>query len=63
MTDKSHDEQVERWAKYVRDNPKAWKSKFKLFLDAQFVMMKRFYEKLAETEEGKKTILKLKNVK
>ena len=25
MRDKSHEEQIERWAKFVRENPNEWK--------------------------------------
>ena len=59
MRDKTHDEQIERWADYVRENPDKWKSKFKPFLDAQIIMARRFYKKLAETPEGREKIKKL----
>jgi len=63
MRDKTHDEQVERWAKYVKDNPSGWKLKLKPFLDAQIIMAERFYSRLANTKEGQKKILMLKNLK
>ena len=53
---KTHDEQVERWAKFVRDNPDKWKAKLKPFLDSQIIMARRFYAKLAETKEGREKI-------
>ncbi|MFA4953175.1 MAG: hypothetical protein WC584_03060 [Candidatus Pacearchaeota archaeon] len=56
MRDKTHDEQIERWAKFVRDNPDKWKEKIKPFLDSQILMARRFYLKLAESEEGRKKI-------
>lgn len=61
MRDKSHEEQIERWAKYVKENPDKWKSRLKPFLDSQIIMAQRFYRKLAETEEGKKKISELMN--
>ena len=62
--DKSHDEQIERWAVFVRDNPGEWKSKIKPFIDAQIIMSRRFYKNLSETEEGKRKIeLLIKNRK
>lgn len=61
--DKSHDEQIIRWAEFVRDNPDRWKAKHKAFIDAQILMARRFYNKLAETEEGKQKILELKGIK
>ncbi len=62
MRDKSHIEQVERWAKYVKNNPD-WKLKLKPFLDSQIIIARRFYSKLSETEEGRKKILELKGIK
>ena len=61
--DKSHSEQIERWAEFVRDNPDKWKPKFKDFIDAQIIMSRRFYKKLAETEEGREKIRLLRNLK
>lgn len=63
MRDKTHTEQIERWAKYVKNNPKKWKIKLKPFLDAQIIMSRRFYSKLSKTNEGKEKILLLRNLK
>ena len=60
--DKSHAEQIERWANYVKDNPD-WKLKLKDFLDAQIIMARRAYKKLAETSEGREKIKELKGLK
>ena len=62
MRNKTHNEQIERWAKYVKDNPSWWKEKLKPFLDAQIIMSRRFYSKLAETKEGRKKIELLRNI-
>ena len=62
MRDKTHDEQIERWAEYVRTHDD-WKARLKPFLDAQIIMAQRFYKKLAETEDGRKKILELKKLK
>lgn len=59
MRDKSHDEQIKRWAEYVRDNPTKWKSKVKPFIDSQILMSRRFYENLAKTPEGRAKIKEL----
>ena len=58
MRDKSHEEQLERWAEYVKNNPD-WKIKLKPFLDSQIIIARRFYKKLAETEKGREKILEL----
>jgi hypothetical protein len=61
--DKTHIEQIERWAEFVRDNPDKWKIKFKEFIDSQIIMSRRFYKKLAETEEGREKIKILRRLK
>ncbi|MEK6892731.1 MAG: hypothetical protein AABX07_00855 [Nanoarchaeota archaeon] len=52
---KVHESQIERWAEYLRTHSN-WKKKLKPFIDAQFIMAKRFYNKLSKTEEGRKKI-------
>jgi len=63
MRDKTHDEQVIRWAEFVRDNPDKWKAKLKPFLDAQIIMAMRFYKKLAETEDGREKLRELRSLR
>jgi len=63
MRDKTHLDQVERWAKYVKENPDKWKSKVKPFLDSQIITSRRFYKNLAQTEEGRKKIIELRKLK
>jgi hypothetical protein len=62
MRDKTHDEQIERWAEYVRTHDD-WKIKLKPFLDAQIIMARRFYGELGKTEEGKKKIFELREMR
>ena len=61
MREKSHEDQIERWAKYVKENPDKWKAQLKPFLDSQIIMARRFYKKLAKTTEGKLKIDELLN--
>lgn len=61
--DKTHNEQIERWARFVKDNPLEWKKKLKPFLDAQIIMSRRFYKKLAETPEGREKINRLRHLR
>jgi len=61
MRDKSHSEQVERWAKYVKNNPD-WRKKFKAFSDSQIIIARRVYEKLSKSEEGRKKIKLLRKL-
>ena len=62
MRDKTHEEQIKRWAKFVKDNPLKWKKELKPFLDSQIIMARKFYAKMAETKEGRKKIERLKNL-
>ena len=62
MRDKTHIEELERWARYVKGNPGKWKSKLKPFLDSQIIMARRFYKNLGKTQEGKEKITILKNL-
>lgn len=62
MRDKTHSEQIKRWAEYVKSHPKKWKGKLKPFLDAQIIISKRFYSNLAKTEEGRKKIVILRRL-
>jgi len=62
MRDKTHAEQIERWAKYVKENPSKWKKNLKPFLDSQIIMSRRFYSKLAEAKDGKKKIEILRKI-
>ena len=63
MRDKTHIDQVERWARYVKENPDKWKLKIKSFINSQILMSRRFYKSLAQTEGGKDKIIKLRNLK
>ena len=64
MRDRTHMEQVERWAKFVRDNPRSvWKKEVGPFVDAQIIMANRFYERLAKTKGGMEKIRKLRGMK
>ncbi len=63
MRDKTHGEQIERWAEYVRTHSVSeWKAHLKPFLDGQIIMANRFYKKLAETAEGRKKIEELRKI-
>jgi len=63
MRDKTHSEQIERWAEHVKNNPKSWKKELKPFLDSQIIMARRFYNKLAQTPEGRRKIIEIRKLK
>lgn len=58
MRDKSHDEQIERWARFVRDNPDKWREEHTNFINAQINKANRFYSGL-----NLNVIKKLRNIK
>ncbi len=64
MRDKSHSEQVTRWAEYVKKHPRSvWIKEVKSLIDSQIIMANKFYERLAETERGIEKIRKLRERK
>lgn len=62
MRDPSHMEQVERWAKYVRDNSD-WKKQHTEFINAVYGKAKDAIEKIAKQKDGREKLIKLYNVK
>jgi len=53
MRDRTHLEQIERWGKFVRENPDSWKKEHTKFIDAQIRKSWRVYEKLERSRGGK----------
>lgn len=62
MRDKTHAEQIERWACYVKDNPD-WKKKLKPFLDAQIIIARRCYAKIRKLPNGEDKIRRLREIR
>lgn len=60
---KSHLDQVERWAKFVRENPNKWQEHHTKFINSLFLNHEEFFKKLASTPNGKEKILKLRKLK
>ncbi len=59
VRDKTHNEQIDRWAKYVRENPNNWKKEFNQFIDGQYAIARRFYEHLLKSKEGREKLREL----
>lgn len=58
--DKTHEEFLERWAAFVRDNPRSeWYPQLADFIDSQISMANRFYERLAK-EKGAEFVKELR---
>ena len=62
MRDKSHNDFIERWAEYVRNNPK-WKKYQTMFINAQYEKFERFINNLAKTKQGQKKIVEIYGIK
>ena len=61
MRDKSHMDSIERWAEFVRNNPREkWKPLLNAFINAQYEKADEFYKRLEKTEEGRKILDRLK---
>ena len=64
MRDKTHMEQVERWAKFVRNNSRSkWKPRLNAIINAQFEIASRFFKKMAESDEGRGILKRLREEK
>ncbi|PIN88049.1 hypothetical protein COV12_00555 [Candidatus Woesearchaeota archaeon CG10_big_fil_rev_8_21_14_0_10_32_24] len=55
----SHDDQIVRWAKYVRENPTKWKKPHTEFINAIFDKHEQFKKRLLKTKGGKDKLEKL----
>ena len=61
--DPTHSQQIQRWARFVRENPDGWKGKFNEFIDAQFEIARRFYDYLLESEVGRKKLREMERLR
>ncbi|HEX7627430.1 MAG TPA: hypothetical protein VF354_00725 [Candidatus Methanoperedens sp.] len=63
MKDRTHDEQVIRWAEFVKTHPRSiWIREVGPLIDSQIIMANAFYERLAKTEGGLEKIRKLRKL-
>jgi hypothetical protein len=63
MKDQTRMEHIEKWARFVRDNPRSvWKAELKQLIDSQIVMANRFYSMLGRMPGGKEKIRKLREL-
>ena len=62
MRDKSHIESIERWANYIKKNPK-WKKIHSDFINSQFAKAYVAIKKLSVSREGREKIKKLYGIK
>ena len=61
MRDKSHMEAVERWAEFVRNNPREkWKPAVDILIEATYQKADEFYLRLEKTKKGREILKRLK---
>lgn len=64
MRDKTHMEAIERWAEFVKNNPREeWKKAVNVLIDATYQKADEFYKRLEKTEKGRKILARLKEEK
>ena len=55
----THYDQIERWARFVRENPTTWKKKHTAFINAIFAKHLEVVERLRASPAGKEKLRKL----
>ena len=63
QTKTSHQDQVEAWANYVRDNPETWKEQHTRFINAQIIMANEALQRIRKQKNGKEKLIELFSVK
>jgi len=58
-----HEDFIERWVNFMKENPDKWKKNHTEFIDAQFEKANQIIEKLSKTKEGKQKIIKMYKIK
>ena len=56
-------EEIDRWVKYMKENPKTWKSVHTKFLNAQYEKHYSFIKRLKKTSQGRKKLNKIYKIK
>lgn len=59
----SHNDQIVRWAEFVKNNPDKWKPIHTKFINAQFQKANSFLQRLLKQPNGKEKVIKLYNIK
>ena len=61
MRDKTHNEQIERWARKVKSDPN-WKKHLKPFLDAQIITARESYKKILLLPNGESKLKRIRGL-
>jgi len=60
--DKTHMQSIERWAKFVRDNPNKWQKIHAQFINSQYDFAYNAITRILKMPNGKEKIKKLYNI-
>lgn len=63
MRDPSHQDAVERWARYVRTHPGSWKQEHTAFINAQFAKHEDAVKRIKASPNGREKLLALYRIK
>lgn len=61
MRDKTHEDQIERWARHVKNNPN-WKKELKSFLDAQIINAIKKYKEILLLPNGEDKLKRIRGL-
>ena len=61
MRDKTHKDQIERWAIEIREK-NTWKKELKPFLDAQIINARKKYKKILSLPNGEDKLRRIRNL-
>jgi len=56
-------EEIDRWIKYMKENPNTWREIHNKFIDAQFIKAHEFAQKILKESNGKEKLMKIYNIK
>ena len=56
-------EEIDRWVKFMKNNPETWKKVHTEFINAQFDKQEKFVKRLLKTKNGKEKLVALYGLK
>ena len=56
-------EEIDRWIKYMKENPSIWKEMHTKFINAQFIKSRKFIERLSKQPKGREKIISAYSIK
>ncbi len=60
---KTHNDFIERWAKFMQEHPMEWKKIHTEFINAQFQKNREFLQRLRKEPNGREKIIELYDIK